>query len=70
MIFVEKTFTDCSLLLRQRMAHPKISQRKLSQIATKLSKFVKVFFLKSFPLYATQLFVLEHEASLGHLFCT
>jgi len=35
MIFVEKTLADCSLLLRQRTPRPKISRRKLSQIATK-----------------------------------
>ena len=34
-IFVEKTFTDCSLLPCQRMPCPQISQRKLSRIATK-----------------------------------
>ena len=34
--FAEKTFADCSLLLRQRMLCPQISRRKLLQIATKL----------------------------------
>ena len=36
----EKTFTDCSLLPHQRMAHPKIFWRKLSRIATKLWSFL------------------------------
>ena len=34
--FVEKTFTDCSLLLCQSVPHLQISQRKLSQIATEM----------------------------------
>ena len=47
-IFTEKTSADCSLLPCQRTPHSKISQRKLSQIATKLAK---VFSLESFPLH-------------------
>ena len=35
MIFGEKTFADCSLVPRQRMPHPQISQRKLSQTVPK-----------------------------------
>ena len=35
MIFAEKTFADCSLLLGQRMPCPQISWRKLSRIAIK-----------------------------------
>ena len=34
-IFVEKTFADCSLLSRQRMPCQQISQRKLSRTPTK-----------------------------------
>ena len=56
-IFKKKTFTDCSLLLRQRMPHPQISQRKLSQIATKLQNSRKFFSLKSFLLYGTINFI-------------
>ena len=36
MIFAEKTFTNCSLLPRQRTPRPQISRRKLLQLATKL----------------------------------
>ena len=46
-VFAEKTFTDCSLLPRQRMLHPQISSR----IGTQTTRFMKVFSLESFPLY-------------------
>ena len=56
MIFIEKTFTDCSLLLRQRPPYSQILHRKLSRIPTKprsSRKFShsKVFSLESFLLY-------------------
>ena len=51
-IFTEKTFTDCSLLLCQRMLRPQIVRRKLlHKYSHKTARFAKVFFLKSFPLY-------------------
>ena len=40
-IFSKKNFVDCLLLPHQRMPHPQISQRKLSQIATKLRNLQK-----------------------------
>ena len=42
-IFTEKTFTDCSLLPRQKIPHPKISWRKTFANSRKTAKFVKVF---------------------------
>ena len=47
-IFAEKTLTDCSLLQRQRMPHP---------------KFAKVFSLKSFLLYSIILVMNETRSS-------
>ena len=46
--FAEKTFADCSLLLRQRTPYPQILQRKLSWITTKLW-IRKSFLPQTFP---------------------
>ena len=52
-IFVEKTFVDCSLLLRQRTPCPKFHNFTEKTFATshKSAKFAKGFSLESFPLY-------------------
>ena len=50
-IFVEKTFADCSLLLRQRMPCLPNFMEKTFANHHKTTKFAKVFSLESFPLY-------------------
>ena len=54
-IFTEKTFVDCSLLPHQWTSHTQILWRKLFTNSYKTMKFVKVFSLKSFPLYSSYL---------------
>ena len=49
-IIAEKTFMDCSLLLCQRTPRPNFVEKTFTY-GHKSSKFVKVFSLKSFPLY-------------------
>ena len=64
-IFAEKTFTDCSLLLHQRMPHPQILHEKTVANSHKTVKFPKVFSLGSFPLYGMQ--PLGHVNTLRNL---
>ena len=50
--FTEKTFTDCSLLLRLRMPRPKFHGKTFAyNHKTANAKFAQVFSIESFPLY-------------------
>ena len=51
MIFAEKTFADCSYLLRQRRPRPKVCAEKTFAYSHKTAKFAKFFSLEGFPLY-------------------
>ena len=50
-IFTEKTFADCSLLLRQKSHTPNFAEKTFTN-SHKTAKFANVFSLKSFPLYS------------------
>ena len=49
-IFAEKTFADCSLLLRQKATLPNFAEKTFKN-SHKTVKFMKVFSLERFPLY-------------------
>ena len=51
-IFVEKTFVDCLLVLPKHATSPNFAETTFTN-SHKLLKFVKVFSLKSFPLYSS-----------------
>ena len=51
--FCGENFHGLLAFAAPKVPHPQILQRKLSRIATKTTKFVKVFSLESFPLYGT-----------------
>ena len=69
MIFVEKTHRLLAFAAPKDGTAQNFAEKTFTN-SHKTVKFVKVFISRKFPLYGTQLFVLEHEASLGHLFCT
>ena len=52
MLFAEKTSVDCSLLLSQMTPRPKFCGDNFCY-SHKTTKFIKVFSLKSFPLYGS-----------------
>ena len=50
-IFMEKTFTDCLLVLLKYVMPPKFRGEKTCANSHKTLKFTKVFFHESVPLY-------------------